>query len=578
MGVKNKNNETGGLAPFLNPNCLDLNKVDGWIIVNNSTTYPVDISVIDNGVVANGTISSFSLPLSAFLSDGIKVDIYVSVYGQECLLKTITLDKSLDIGFVDEIPDYSLDENNDSDNFFLREYDGESNPDHEDLDIFYKVVVPEGIQVSDVKLRIFQGDSTTLEDTLQGEKDANDHFKTGTDLHVTWTPDISLADNHPGFYRVQLAVYVAGRTEPLYVTPIDDADDTVPGWQCPQDGLAIHDLVWKHRPIVYMGTGEIVGPPQDPFNSIVRPWMRHKNGVDKLNPDSDTSAISPPPTYNDFGSLTSADTENVLMRSDSTANPYFDIHDSHLQATRADGVLWHYSPLDAGASLKHNNYAFIQFWMYEPSSHGVFNKYGIGNNELVHEGDWEMCQFTIRLDNPDEPGTKKYWIEPFAATASQHYYGQTLLWDRNHNGPVIIDQSYVQHYNNGDRVVIYIAENSHATYFRGGTIDSDIYAGCGTQIQYGGAGVVGYDRIVPENSPIGYEQRSLSTTRIRNWSGEWGQERMLGGVVRRAGPPSPDLRTAQIEDDDSLLMIARDPVEFHNLCRKTELEEEMELR
>ena len=490
-------------------------------------------------------------------------------------------------GFIDEYPDYSLDSNMDSDNFFLREYDGSGNPDFEELDIYYRIL-PEDLDVSDVRIVIYKGNTSEKitfdgENHLDGEVDGGS-YKTGDNLHVTWSPNLFDQDSDPGFYRVQLEVYVAGQTEPICKTSIDDADISTPGWQCPQDALAVHDLVWKHRPVVYLGTGEVVGPPQDPFNSIVRPWMRHKNGMDKLDPDSDTSEITPPPTYNDFGSLTSADTENILWRSESTANPYFDIHDDHLQATAADGVLWHYTPLDAGASLKHNNYAFIQFWMYEPSSHGVFNNTGVGSNQLTHEGDWEMCQFTIRLKNPDDPHTKKYWVDPFAATASQHYYGQTLLWDRNHNGPAAVDQNYVLHENDGNRVNIFIAENAHATYFRGGIIDTDIFKGCGTQVQYNNTGMFGYDRVVPASSPTPMAILRLQDSYIYDWSGEWGQtysmEFLWWTVKRFAGPRSPLFREAQIEDGNpsSHLSLATDPEAFHNWCRKTSLSTEQELR
>lgn len=451
------------------------------------------------------------------------------------------------------------------------------------LDIYYRIL-PKNTPVTNVKIKVYEGTSDTPLTELQGEKNGV-HFKAGNNLHIQWTPD-SLFDQESdkGFYRLQIEVYVDGQTEPICRTSVDDADTSTPGWQCPQDALAIHDLVWKHRPIVYLGTGEVVDPPQDPFDPIVKPWMRHKNGVDKLDPDSDTSAITPPPTYNTFGSLTTANTESVLQRSDSTANPYFDIHDDHLQAMGAGGVLWHYAPLDPGPMLKHNNYAFIQFWMYEPSSHGVFNDLGVGSNALTHEGDWEMCQFAIRLKNIDDPDTKKYWIEPFAATASQHYYGQTLLWDRNHDGPAVIDQDYVQHENNGNRVIIFIAKNAHATYFRGGTIDTDIFKGCGTQVQYNSIGVFGYDRVIPAGAPISMKYNPLSTTRVRNWSGDWGQAYSLDilwwTVKRFAGPRSPFYRAGKIEDDDanSHLLLADDPEAFHNWCRKTSLSTEQELR
>ncbi len=204
----------------------------------------------------------------------------------------------LSVEFIDEVPDYALDSNTDSDNFFLREYDGSGNPDSEDLDIYYRIL-PKDLDVSDVRIVVYKGNTSEKimfgsEDHLDGETDGGS-YKTGDNLHVTWSPELFDQDSDPGFYRVQLEVYVDGQTEPICQTSVDDADTSTPGWQCPRDALAVHDLVWKHRPLVYLGTGEVVGPPLDPFDSIVKPWMRHKNGVNKLDPDSDTSAITPPP-------------------------------------------------------------------------------------------------------------------------------------------------------------------------------------------------------------------------------------------------------------------------------------------
>jgi len=370
--------------------------------------------------------------------------------------------------FIDDIPDYAaVDTNDDSDNFFLREVKVTAtagDPDYKDLDIYYRIL-PAGLPVDDVQIDIYKGNTASLVCTTNGSIDASGQYETGDKLLVNWTPTLFSADSDPGFYRLQLRVYAVGGSEPLLETPIRDADPAMTGWQCPQKGLAVHDLVWKHRPLVYLSAGEDVGPPQHPFNTYMKPWMRHKNGVAKTDPTLEYSLISPPPDYNNFGSLASVDHELLLQRSQATQQPYLDIHDSRLQARTAPGVLFVHSPRDLTSAvlLKHPNHVFIQCWMYQPSSHGVFNNSSSGSNELAHEGDWEMCQFTIRLNKSSDPAVKKYWLEPFAATASQHYYGQTLLWDRDHDGPGPINQDYVYHNVDGNRVKLFIAENAHAT-------------------------------------------------------------------------------------------------------------------
>jgi len=88
--------------------------------------------------------------------------------------------------FIDDKPDYALGEDedthdtsdNDSDNFFLRETD-----DHEDINIYYKIL-PEDIEVSDVKIKVYAGTSGTPLTELEGEKDGTD-FKTGDNLHIS---------------------------------------------------------------------------------------------------------------------------------------------------------------------------------------------------------------------------------------------------------------------------------------------------------------------------------------------------------------------------------------------------------
>jgi hypothetical protein len=76
---------------------------------------------------------------------------------------------------------------------------------------------------------------------------------------------------------------------------------------------------------------------------------------------------------------------------------------------------------------------YVQYWFFMtfsclPAEGGeIYNGIKTGGM-LWHEGDWEMFQVTIELD--DNPR-----LEPLACTASQHYYGQTLQWAQEGDGP-----------------------------------------------------------------------------------------------------------------------------------------------
>ncbi len=109
-------------------------------------------------------------------------------------------------GFIDTIPNYSLDDSaRDSDNFFLRQID-----DHKALDIYYKLHADPS-RITDVRIEIYREWESFPFETIRGQIDASDfeRFATGEDLHVVWsapsgedTGDSSVG----GFYRVQLVI------------------------------------------------------------------------------------------------------------------------------------------------------------------------------------------------------------------------------------------------------------------------------------------------------------------------------------------------------------------------------------
>jgi hypothetical protein len=484
------------------------------------------------------------------------------------------------IEFIDEIPDYSLDSNKDSDNFFLRQHDETTGTaDYNDLDIYY-YILPEGLPINDVKITIREEDEEAenkFVKQMDGEKKTDGNYKTGNELNVKWSDvrDATGKFRANRFYTVQLEVDVNGVDE-TFKTPLGDADSTAKGYQCKEKCLVIHDLVFKHRPVVSMGYGETVAPdgPVYPFSAaIIGNYKLWKHGT-LVN----TVAWSAPPTNYSSGGFPTAPAlpgrqaftyqYPVLKASidNDTAGAskhYIDIDNNNRSCAGGEATLMHRGHVEKGQS--HGDYCFIQFWMYETASYSPYNIPG-HSNAFHHEGDWEMVQLCVKLTG----NKKSNWFLPHAATASQHYYGQTLAWRIDQSGTGF-SQSFVDTDDNGNRVNIYIAENSHATYFRPGEIKTD-QEKCGTQIQYtlplNGFFVDDYvDKITSVSRTVDFQLVPLNhkTKRgIGDWPGFWGQgARVLPGS---GAPNGPFLRTAEITT--GYLNLNSKPVDFHNSCRK----------
>jgi hypothetical protein len=493
-----------------------------------------------------------------------------------------------DIGFIDNIPDYSLDSNKDSDNFFLRQHGVSVKADYKDIDIYY-YILPTELKVNEVKIVIRkEADETTsgVVETLYGEQ-ANGQYKTGAELNVKWsdvrvattTTTKSFRDN--SFYTVQLEVAING-VEETFKTPLGDADTTMPTYQCKEKCLVIHDLVYKHRPAITMSCKELVvehGPVYPFSDKIVSNYKFKKKGSSLTNNAAwaDTPAT---PNYS-TGSFPTAATMPIRQEftylypvlkasidNDATgaSNHYIEIGRDLKSSTKKDETLFHRGHISRGNSS--GNYCFIRFWMFEPASYAPYNV-PFYSNAFIHQGDWEMVQLCIKLT-----GIKKSdWFRPHAATASQHYYGQTLAWRIDKNGPEGLAQEYVGTEDNGNRVKIYIAENSHATYFREGNLKTDSEK-CGTQIQYEAAIGSSYqDKIsktlneVKEYDliPLNYQEKRG----IGDWPGKWGKD---GWTSYSIAPAGPFLRQADIPatstSPSGKLTLQSDPKTFHNLCRK----------
>lgn len=471
--------------------------------------------------------------------------------------------------FIDETPDYSLDTNADSDNFFLREYDASQDLDSEDLDIYYRIH-PEGLNVSDVKIKVYRGDTTTVEATLVGEKDESGEFETGDNLHTNWNASVNLGDNHPGFYRLQLEVYVDTEIEPVYTTPVDDADASIDGWQCPQDCLAVHDLTWKHRPVLHVHEDEIGTP------SSIDEFMAESG--DATGPRVKEWTGGSTPTIHPAGTIPTSVTAFWDL--------FFDDQVS-------DGDLSNYTPAelailttDAGEeTLYHSanttnatDFVFLQFWMFENFSRRPFGILGLpANPNVQHEGDMEHCQIAIRLADQADSSNKARWIEPFGATVSQHYYAQTLKWDLNDGSAAANAHSQERVEHTGGRLAIYVSLGAHATYFaEDQDIEvPDINAHLGTQQQYDGNPEGAYDITGPAVE-TDYELAHIDDVLLGSFEGRWGYLRRNDPGSFANGPPGPPHRSAHDDAGADVLLRTR-PRDLHNMSRKTSQLTEMNI-
>lgn len=156
--------------------------------------------------------------------------------------------------FADTAPDYSTASNSDSDNFFLRQ---ESDAE---VDIYWHIFPTIDLTVQDVTLKIYREMESTALVTLGQSNGVSQGA--GPLKHFVWDARDGEEYREAGFYRVQLCVELPGVT---YETPIEDGDPEFPGWQCRQQGLGLHDLIWKHRPCISSPTL----PP-----TIPRQWAR----------------------------------------------------------------------------------------------------------------------------------------------------------------------------------------------------------------------------------------------------------------------------------------------------------------
>lgn len=532
--------------------------------LGNEIVLPKDYSVAElpkelwvEGVATSGAERDVELKV-AYATDGLTCSDTVKV--------TV-----VEVGWDDAIPDYTMDDDpeaqDDSDNFFLRQGDDAK------VDLYWHIL-PADMEPDSVQINMYE------ENAGSGISVSGVPQTAGPGRYVEWDARSGGQYRNAGYYRAELEV----RIESLECkTPIDDADTEYPGWQCPQKGLGIHDLIWKHRPVVHMGAQEEVAPkgPCYPFDPGVIGHGSQEAPNYRLR-EGGSEAWGTEPNYSEWGEfpLPAANFSDesyrypVLQASANhppTADHAIDMFGQDEGGLAGDEPIiqegvpvllgYHGIPEPGGT----NNHVFIHWWMYETASYAPYGSPGA----FVHDADWEMLQLCIELQATSDPSSKARWLEPWAATASQHYYGQTLAWRRDKEGsgtgaPLTREnQRYVRHSGSaGNRILVYIAENAHATYFQSGEIDVDVDAQTGTQCQYDNNPELAYDACQAPLVPLDeYPVISLvgkDGAGIYDWAGRWGTHHDWGLTI--SGPA--------FREANPNIVIANDPVTFHNRCRK----------
>ncbi len=433
----------------------------------------------------------------------------------------------------DAIPDYSGDDNQDSDNFFLRQ------GDDAELDLYW-YIKPDDLELDSVAIKIYEEDGGSPAATL-GSADGVPQTA-GFDRHVVWDARDGGEYRNCGYYRIELEVDAG----PITIkTPVYDADTGYPGWQCPQQGLGIHDLIWKHRPVVHVHADEN-GAPTSTTEFQNESTLRTVSGGQRDGQ-----------TYYDLLS------DNECSWGDLQQD--FTEEERETFYTDAGSEALHFS----SNSDDSEDFVFLQYWMFEhfstlPDGILLFP----GTESVWHEGDLEYVQIAVR--RAGEPASAKAeWLRPFGATAAQHYYGQTLGWNDQAGAAAgqAHEQEYVEH--DGDRLVIYVAFGAHATYF---VADPAVEVPDAARFGFGNNDLYVYDP-TPNG---GYDQTGsveITYALLGLWTGAlvdpsvdyWGCVAPDPG--NHDAPPRAQFRYA-IDDANGgqHVELMSNPVRFHNGC------------
>jgi len=289
--------------------------------------------------------------------------------------------------------------------------------------------------------------------------------------------------------------------------------------KCTSNEHPIADLLYKHRPLVYTHADED-SPPVE-----VEMMLDHADLYDQDEFPDELKEESPL-TFTDLS------TYDAL-------HYYQDLDDTYHKDHGGDEVVYCRGTVASG-------HAFLQYYHFETSSCIP------GSTDPWHEGDWEMFQVAVKLDTGEETMT------PIAVTGSQHYYGQTIRWASDGNGPDSLDQDYVG--KSTDRPMIHVALRAHATYFRAASaINVDSWPPASTAnsgCQYDDGWSLKKD--ATGSNSCAYELRTFHHSMISHWQGKWGKDQFSPGAD---GPRSPKYRSTAVNVWDA-------PKGFNNYYRK----------
>jgi hypothetical protein len=384
---------------------------------------------------------------------------------------------------------------NDSDDYFFR------GADEPNVKVYYDFL-PTDVNASSVKLLIKEGGSTLRQISLSTTK--------GTNLLAEWNGkdvDGVYYDDNKWDFRAVIEAVIGGETFTSNEHPIAD-------------------LLYKHRPLVYVHDDELTGA-QD-----VNCMMKHAD-LYKALPIGTQKVDSAPLDFND-----------LRYDANDSTDRWQDINNVKRQVNEEPNVIYCRGAIDSG-------YIFLQYWHFEPSSSKP------EETSVYHEGDWEMFQIAV------EPNTVAGELQPIAVTASQHYYGQTMRWDSNgfDNGPDSQNQDYVG--KSGHQPKVYIALNSHATFFREGHFRHP-GGGANHGYQYLPAPTGDEDDATGGES-YSYTLRILHDNMISHWQGAWGHRKFGWPWEPDDGPPSPRYR--YVKSSPKIYMWT-DPRDFNNYYLK----------
>ena len=360
----------------------------------------------------------------------------------------------------------------------------------------YYDFLPTDLTASSVKLLIKEGGSTLREITLS--------TSSGTNLLAEWDGKDASGDYYNKWdFRAVIQVVIDGET---YTS----------------NEHTIVDLLYKHRPVVYVHANEPCGP-QD-----VAIMMDNADLYKRKTLWPDEKVGDAPLSFSD-------------LSSHDATNYYMNLDNAYRQTNEGDNVVYCRGTINSG-------HAFLQYWHFEPSS-SLPESTGVW-----HEGDWEMFQIAVKLDTSVEE------LKPIAITASQHYYGQTIRWASVGNGPGSQDQDYVG--KSGHRPKVYVALRAHATYFRQGYFKTRTgTANHGDQYESAPNPAPTRDDETGGNS-YSYTLKIFHNSMISHWQGKWGQDQWVPGESDD-GPRRPKYRTTAVNVWDN-------PKAFNNDYRKRE--------